>query len=61
VRVRPEEAFNPWLWILPTIPGSIYIGLHEGPLFAARFRDRKRRAATNQPTTTTTTTTNAPS
>lgn len=44
VRVRPEEAFNPWLWILPTIPGSIYIGRHEGPLFAARFRDRRRRA-----------------
>ncbi len=41
VRWRPEEAFNPFLWILPTIPGSIYIGLHEGPLFAARFRDRK--------------------
>ena len=43
VRWRPEEAFNPMLWILPTIPGSLYIGFHEGPLYVARFRERRTR------------------
>jgi len=46
VRFAPEEAFNPWLWAIPTALGSTLIGFHEAKLFMARSRSQSAIAGT---------------
>ena len=45
VRFWPEQTFNPWLWSIPTVLGSTFIGYHEAKLFIARGRLRAAHKA----------------
>lgn len=49
VRYAPEEAFNPYLWAIPTALGSTLIGYHEGRLFLSRGRASRAARAGDRP------------